>query len=119
MIFIIAIVLLFSFYKEGDAKVEIKVVREAYVTAYSSVESCWDERCTMASGKSAYVGAVACPRDLRLGSKVKIDDVTYVCEDRTARRYNGRFDLFMGYGPKAHGKAINWGIVKLKVEIIQ
>lgn len=72
----------------------------------------------MASGKSAYIGAVACPREIKLGTKVKIAGVPYVCEDRTARKFNGRFDIFSGYGQKAHRKAITWGIVKLDIEIL-
>ena len=90
----------------------------ATVTSYSSVHSCSTKSCIMASGKSAYVGAVACPRKYKLGTKVKILGIVYTCEDRTARRFDGRFDIFQGYGKGAHKKAITWGIQVKKVIII-
>ena len=46
---------------------------------------------------------VALPRCFRLGSRVEIDGYWYVGEDRTARRYDGRFDVFVrtaGYARK-------------------
>ncbi len=64
----------------------------------------------MASGNRAYVGAIACPRSIPLFTKVTIDNTTYTCEDRTAKKYDGRFDIFMGYGPDAHTKSINYGV---------
>jgi 3D (Asp-Asp-Asp) domain-containing protein len=94
------------------------IIEKATITAYSSVESCTTKLCIMASGRSAYIGAIACPREIELGTRVKIADTTYVCEDRTARRFNGRFDIFAGYGPKAHRRALVWGIAKLDVEIL-
>lgn len=63
------------------------------VTAYTPKETCGD--CIMASTKYVYDGAVACPRDIEFGTKVKIFDKVYTCEDRTALRYNGRYDIFM------------------------
>jgi len=72
----------------------------------------------MASGRSAYVGAVACPRKLPLGSKVKIAGKLLTCEDRTAKRFDGRFDIFQGYGPDAQKKAIRWGKQNLEVQIL-
>lgn len=94
----------------------------AFVTKYSSVESCSNAKCIMASGKSAYVGAAACPRKYKLGTKVDIDGVTYTCEDRTAlwiekSRSLPTFDIFAGYGSKAHKDAIRWGIQKRTVKI--
>jgi len=72
----------------------------------------------MASGRSAYVGAVACPRKLPLGSKVKIAGKLLTCEDRTAKRFDGAFDIFQGYGPDAQKKAIRWGKQNLEVQIL-
>jgi len=88
------------------------------VTGYSSLDSCNTKLCLMASGKSAYVGAVACPRKIPLGSKVRINNKVYTCEDRTAKRFDGRYDIFFGYGKEAHAKAINWGIRKVDVYIV-
>jgi 3D (Asp-Asp-Asp) domain-containing protein len=81
----------------------------ATVTSYSSVESCHYPGCTMASGKPAYIGAAACPRRLPLGTQIQIHGRTYICEDRTARRFDGRFDIFAGYGAAAHQEALNFG----------
>lgn len=86
------------------------------VTAYSELDSCHSgPDCLMASGKRAYVGAVACPRDVKLGDKVVIDGKNYTCEDRTAQKYDGRYDIFMGYGEESHKKALNFGIKHLEI----
>lgn len=63
----------------------------------------------MASGKRAYIGAVACPRDWKLGTQVKIDDVVYTCEDRYNKNLSERIDIFFGYGQEAHKLAISYG----------
>ena len=73
----------------------------------------------MASGNPAYVGAVACPRDIELYTRVIIDGNPYICEDRTSLIYDGRYDIFMGYGKESHNKAIAYGIKKREVQILQ
>ncbi len=93
-------------------------VINAMTTAYSEFDSCHTgESCLMASGIKAYVGAVACPREIRLGTRVIIDNTPYICEDRTSIKYNGRYDIFMGYGEDAYNKAIQYGIRKKEVKI--
>lgn len=87
----------------------------ATVTSYSELDSCHYPNCIMASGKRAYVGAVACPRDIPLGTKVTIDGSEYTCEDKTALRYNGRYDIFQGWGEEGHNKAIKFGKQELLV----
>lgn len=72
----------------------------------------------MASGKNAYVGAIACPRNIKLNTRVAIDGDLFICEDRTNIKYNGRYDIFMGYGEEAHKKAINYGIQKRVVQVL-
>lgn len=89
------------------------------VTAYSEFDSCHYDDCVMASGKRAYVGAVACPRALPLGSPILISGRPFTCEDRTAKKYDGRFDIFLGYGAPAHEEAKQFGVRKLLVEIIK
>ncbi len=60
----------------------------AVVTEYSKADSCHNRdktgKCIMASGREVYVGAVACPGFLALGTKVKVRDAVYTCEDRYA-----------------------------------
>ena len=86
------------------------------ITAYSELDSCHYANCVMASGKRAYVGAVACPRNIKLGTKIYIDGFgELICEDKTALKFNGRYDIFMGYGEEAYKKAIAFGIKKLLV----
>mgnify|MGYP001561690730 CR=1 FL=1 len=80
------------------------------VTAYSELDSCHYENCLMASGKSAYIGAAACPRVMALGTKIIIEGQSYICEDRTSKLYDGRFDLFFGYGEESYRRAKQFGI---------
>jgi 3D (Asp-Asp-Asp) domain-containing protein len=106
----------YDFSSAGRDEFTPKVIL-AEVTAYSEIDSCHYPGCIMASGERAYTGAIACPRELDLGLRVRIGDEFYVCEDRTAKRFNGRFDIFMGYGPEAHQKALEFGINELEVVI--
>jgi 3D (Asp-Asp-Asp) domain-containing protein len=89
----------------------------ATVTSYSSVDSCHYPSCVMASGRPAYVGAVACPRRVPLGTVVHIAGTRLVCEDRTAKRFDGRYDIFQGYGEPAHQKALRFGKQTLEVHV--
>lgn len=87
-------------------------------TAYSSVETCVNTDCIMANGKKAHIGAVACPRVIKLGTQVRINGLTYICSDRTAKRYDGRFDIFWGFGYEAYRQALVYGIKQIQVEIL-
>ena len=90
----------------------------ADVSAYSEFDSCHTGKsCLMASGKKAYIGAVACPREIKLGTQVEINGIVYNCEDRTARFVDGRYDIFMGYGESSYNEAINFGVKNLKITI--
>ncbi len=81
----------------------------ADVTAYS------DHLKPMASGRRVYVGACAGPRWVPLGTRVRIAGRVYVVEDRTARRFDGRYDLFM-WSRKA---CLKWGKRKMEVTILK
>ena len=92
---------------------------EAYITAYSLEDSCHFEGCVNASGWVPSFGEVACPRDLALGTMVKIQSEVYVCTDRYAKWVDEKrglptFDIFM----EEHRDAKSFGIHKLKVEIL-
>jgi 3D (Asp-Asp-Asp) domain-containing protein len=94
--------------------------KEAQITAYSEIDSCHTGfNCLMASGKPAYVGAIACPRNIKLGTVVMIDDKQYTCEDRVSLKYPERFDIFLGYGEQSYRDAINFGIQKKVVRIFK
>ena len=90
----------------------------APTTAYSEIDSCHYANCVMANGERAHIGAAACPRKYDLGTKIAIDDKMYTCKDRTAKRVDGRFDLFQGYGTSSYKKAIEYGIKQKQVYII-
>ena len=86
----------------------------ATVTAYSRVDGCDDAACIMASGKEVYVGAAACPRRIPFGTKLLIGGQIYTCEDRTAKKFDGRYDIFMD----SHTQALQWGRKVLEVQTL-
>jgi 3D (Asp-Asp-Asp) domain-containing protein len=114
-----------SVYQAPEPFTGAKIIN-ATVTMYSGIESCSEApKCTMASGKPAYDGAVACPRSIPLGTRISIYNPkdkentlrALVCEDRTAKRFDGRFDIFAGRDMNAYNYAKNYGIKKLQVTI--
>ena len=78
----------------------------ATVTAYNPVPEQTDNTPDVfASGNKVYEGGIACPRYLQLGIFVEIDGKMYVCEDRTALKHDGTFDILMF----DYQEAIVWG----------
>ena len=80
----------------------------AVVTAYC------DSLRPMADGATVHVGACAGPRCVALGTVVLIDGRRYTVEDRTAKRYDGRYDLWM----PGHRACLQFGIRRLSVVIV-
>jgi len=80
------------------ALVEVVCEDEAVAvgSAYSKTETCQDRECITASGKIAAFGMLTCPYQIPFGTILVIADARYSCEDRTSRKYNGRFDIYMG-----------------------
>lgn len=89
------------------------------VTAYSEIDSCHYKGCPMANGIRAQEGYIACPRDIKLGTIVAIDNQLYECGDRTAKWVDGRWDIFVGYGKEAHKKALVFGKQEKEIIIIK
>ena len=88
------------------------------VTAYCPCKVCcgqWSGGPT-ASGKMPVAGVtVAGPRSIPFGTKVWIEGVgERVVQDRLARKYNGRFDVFFA----SHAEALRFGRRTLKVRIL-
>jgi hypothetical protein len=86
----------------------------AYITVYN-------EPGIMASGKRVYDGAVACSKNLKLGTNVEIDGRIYTCEDRYAswldkKRGLSTFDIWMKVSNK---EARKMGLRKMEVKIIK
>lgn len=67
-----------------------------------------------AAGRYPQVGDVACPRSVELGTRIKITDKEYVCTDRTAKKYDGRYDIYMN----TRSEAVQWGKQRLNVDIL-
>lgn len=90
----------------------------AYVTQYSRADSCHnivDGKCLMANGRPVHEGAVACPRWLKLGTKLEINGKVYTCEDRYAKWLDKKrglptVDIFVEKNPH--------GIKKLTITIL-
>lgn len=68
----------------------------ATITGYNTVPEQTDETpCISASGDNicGRDDVVACPREYPLGTKAEIDGEVYTCLDRTAEKYDGRWDI--------------------------
>lgn len=108
-----------AYYHSDDEDTSMVIIETftASVSAYSSSVDETDENpFEMASGKRVYRGAVACPSRYSFGTKVKIDEKVYVCEDRMNKRYREKnyFDIWM----ESKEKAYEFGRVQFEVEII-
>jgi 3D (Asp-Asp-Asp) domain-containing protein len=70
-----------------------------------------------ADGKLPAAGVtVAAPRSVPLGSRVWVEGVgDRLVEDRTARRFDGRLDLFVGSAAEAR----HWGKRRLRVWLLE
>lgn len=75
---------------------ETRVLGMMITTAYNPVPEQTDSTPTiMASGKTVYEGAVACPSWIELGTTLEIDGEIYTCEDRTHPKNDGVIDIMM------------------------
>lgn len=90
----------------------------ATVTAYNTVAAQTDSTpCIAATGDNicGRRDVAACPRRVPLGTWVEIKGIRYECLDRTARKYDGRYDI--SFDKDVQG-ALNWGIPRVKVTIL-
>jgi hypothetical protein len=96
-----------------------EVYIETFVTGYNTVPNQTDGTpCIGASGANicGRRNTVACPPLVRLGSIVEIRGKKYVCEDRTARKYRGRFDINCDKDMRCPYKVAGQALVKLHLE---
>lgn len=88
------------------------------VTAYCSCKICCGKSVNdkaygiTASGKKVRSGMVAA--DLPFGTRLKIKGKVYTVEDRLSAEYSDRIDIYMN----THQEALNFGIQKIKIEIL-
>jgi len=84
---------------------------EAIFTSYSAGDG-FTPGVIMASGKEVYEGAIACPRNIPLGTKIEVKDHgTFTCEDRKAIRFDDEFDVYSDSIDEAlefGRKTLNW-----------
>ena len=88
------------------------------VTAYCACKRCCGKHAAKgitASGLVPVEGrTVAAARSIPLGTRIHIEGVGWrVVEDRTARRYDGRVDVYF----KKHNDALQFGKRKLQITI--
>ena len=91
----------------------------AYVTGYNTTPGQTDDTpCIAASGANicGRTDAVACPRRISLGTFLEIRGVTYVCEDRLAKKYDSRFDISCDKDTNCPGQVTGWVDIKIFAE---
>ena len=89
----------------------------ATVTAY-----CHCAKCCGTAGKLTAAGTIpkprhtiAAPRNVPLGTRVKIGNIVYTVEDRLHTKYPNRWDIFVS----SHKQALKFGKQKLNPTILQ
>ena len=86
----------------------------ATITAYCACTICCGKNAkgiTAAGTRPMQGRTVAAPRNVPLGTKVLIDGKPFTVEDRTARRFDGRWDIYF----ERHQDALKFGKRKLDV----
>ncbi|TXH15208.1 MAG: hypothetical protein E6R03_07555 [Hyphomicrobiaceae bacterium] len=94
------------------------MVTNAIITADCACTICCgpNAKGIAANGRPPVEGkTVAGPRSIPLGTKVRIAGHIYTVTDRTARRFDGRWDIFIA----DHRRALKFGRRTNNVEIIK
>ena len=88
----------------------------ATITAYCHCTHCCSKATGLnAAGKSPIQGlSIAAPRSIPLGSHIHIGTRRYIADDRLAKRYTNRFDIYFAQ----HTEALRFGIRTNTVTII-
>ena len=104
---------------EPPPQVEPYRIVHAYVTGYNTVIRQTDDTpCIAATGGNicGRRNVVACPRSLPLGTVVEIRGKAYLCEDRTAPKFDGRFDISCDKDRSCPFQVAGWTTVKVLVD---
>lgn len=98
------------------------IITNAIITAYCACKLCCGEwhspagQQLTASGTRPVAGrTIAAPRNVPFGTRVQINNRVYTVEDRTARRYDGRWDIYFA----KHRDAVKFGKQRLNIKIIK
>ena len=105
------------FHQEIVRKPDVYI--EAFVTGYNTVPPQTDGTPCIGAAGTYICGrndVVACPPLLKLGTAVEIGGKRYVCEDRTSRKYRGRFDINCDQDKSCPFKVASWTTVKVLFE---
>ena len=105
------------FHQEIVRKPDVYI--EAFVTGYNTVATQTDGTPCIGAAGTYICGrndVVACPPLLKLGTVVEIGGKRYVCEDRTSRKYRGRFDINCDQDKSCPYNVASWTTVKLVFE---
>lgn len=86
-------------------------ITNAVITAYCCCQICCGNSSPgiNAAGKRPIQGiSIAGPRSLPLGTRIRIAGMTneFILDDRTAKKYDGRFDIYFS----SHAEARQFGI---------
>lgn len=106
-----------SEYKQSvDPKIRTTAIVKRYkwvtVTGYCDCSIC----CGKWSGtKKMKVGQIAASRSMPFGTRVRINGKVYIVNDRLAKRYDKRMDIYF----RTHKEALEWGKKVLKVEVLK
>ena len=95
---------------------KLDVYMDAYVTGYNTVIEQTDSTpCIAASGTNICRrrDTAACPTIFKLGTVVEIHGRKYVCEDRTAAKFKGRFDINCDKDKVCPYEVAGWTTVKI------
>ena len=88
----------------------------AYVTGYNTVAGQTDSTPCIAASTANICGrrdAVACPRHISLGTTVEIRGMTYICEDRLAKKFASRFDISCDKDTACPSHVTGWTTIKV------
>ena len=96
-----------------DPKIIVKTKRSepkykiVTVTSYCSCEKCCgpNAKGITASGKKVKTGMIAASMGMKFGTRVRINGQVYTVEDRLARRFDDRIDIYMD----SHEDALKFG----------
>ncbi len=91
---------------------------KAYVTGYNSYIAQTDSSPCIAAG--GYIcgrsDVITCSRDYPLGTTIEVDGKDYICLDRTAPKYDHRFDIFCDKDDDCPARVTGWKEVIIKVK---
>lgn len=109
------------YYTSSGVKKEKLIPHEfvrAEVSAYtSSVDETDDTPWINAAGTRPGPGSIACPARYEFGTKVIIEERTYVCDDRMHKKYasGDYFDVWFLY----KRDAFNWGRRNIEIIVLE